>query len=73
MLDLLRALRNKKNHYEDMSADVKKRVGSLPEGYLMYWTARFPMVLMACFWAIKDCRVEGNARFRGYYSVGEQE
>jgi serine/threonine-protein kinase/endoribonuclease IRE1 len=73
MLDLLRALRNKKNHYEDMSADVKKRVGSLPQGYLMYWTARFPMLLMACFWAIKDCRVETNARFRGYYSVENQE
>ncbi|KAI5205057.1 kinase-like protein [Aureobasidium subglaciale] len=73
MLDLLRALRNKKNHYEDMSADVKKRVGSLPEGYLGYFTIRFPMLVMACFWAIKDCRVEGNARFRGYYSVEEQQ
>jgi serine/threonine-protein kinase/endoribonuclease IRE1 len=40
---------------------------------LMYWTARFPTLLMACFWAIKDCRVETNARFRGYYSVGDQE
>jgi serine/threonine-protein kinase/endoribonuclease IRE1 len=30
LLDLLRALRNKKNHYEDMPEDVKKRVGSLP-------------------------------------------
>lgn len=73
MLDLLRALRNKKNHYEDMSADVKRKVGSLPQGYLQYWTSRFPMLLMACFWAIKDCRVEGNARFRAYYSVGESE
>ncbi len=27
LLDLLRALRNKKNHYEDMAEDVKKRVG----------------------------------------------
>jgi serine/threonine-protein kinase/endoribonuclease IRE1 len=73
MLDLLRALRNKKNHYEDMSADVKKRVGSLPEGYLQYFTTRFPTLLMACFWAIKDCRVETNARFRSYYSVENQE
>ncbi|KAG9746395.1 kinase-like protein, partial [Aureobasidium melanogenum] len=73
MLDLLRALRNKKNHYEDMSADVKKRVGSLPEGYLQYFTTRFPTLLMACFWAIKDCRVETNARFRSYYSIENQE
>lgn len=73
MLDLLRALRNKKNHYEDMSLDVKKRVGPLPHGYLQYFTVRFPTLLMACFWAIKDCRVETNARFRNYYTVEPQE
>ncbi|TKA73374.1 hypothetical protein B0A55_06377, partial [Friedmanniomyces simplex] len=32
LLDLLRALRNKKNHYEDMPADVKARVGALAGG-----------------------------------------
>lgn len=73
MLDLLRALRNKKNHYEDMSPDVKKRVGPLPHGYLQYFTIRFPTLLMACFWTIKDCRVETNARFRSYYTVEGQE
>ncbi|THW93358.1 kinase-like protein [Aureobasidium pullulans] len=73
MLDLLRALRNKKNHYEDMSMDVKKRVGPLPHGYLQYFTIKFPTLLMACFWAIKDCRVETNARFRSYYSIENQE
>ena len=36
-LDLLRALRNKKNHYEDMPENVKKLVGPLDEGYLNYW------------------------------------
>lgn len=40
LLDLLRALRNKKNHYEDMPEDVKKRVGPLAGGYLSYWTNR---------------------------------
>jgi serine/threonine-protein kinase/endoribonuclease IRE1 len=73
MLDLLRALRNKKNHYEDMSLDVKKRVGPLPHGYLQYFTIRFPTLLMACYWAIKDCRVETNARFRSYYTIENQE
>ncbi|KAH0300328.1 kinase-like protein, partial [Aureobasidium melanogenum] len=35
MLDLLRALRNKKNHYEDMSADVKKRVPDFAYGLFL--------------------------------------
>jgi serine/threonine-protein kinase/endoribonuclease IRE1 len=67
LLDLLRALRNKKNHYEDMSEDVKRRVGPLAAGYLKYWTVRFPRLLMACHDAIHDCRVEGNDRFKGYF------
>jgi serine/threonine-protein kinase/endoribonuclease IRE1 len=67
LLDLLRALRNKKNHYEDMSDEVKRRVGPLAGGYLNYWTARFPRLLMACYDAIHDCGVEGNDRFKGYF------
>jgi serine/threonine-protein kinase/endoribonuclease IRE1 len=67
LLDLLRALRNKKNHYEDMSDEVKRRVGPLAGGYLKYWTARFPRLLMACHDAIHVCRVEGNDRFKGYF------
>jgi serine/threonine-protein kinase/endoribonuclease IRE1 len=67
LLDLLRALRNKKNHYEDMSDEVKRRVGPLAGGYLNYWTSRFPRLLMACYDAIHDCRIEGNDRFKGYF------
>lgn len=67
MLDLLRALRNKKNHYEDMPDDVKKRVGSLPRGYLQYWTTRFPKLLMACYWVVRECGIDGGDRFRGYF------
>ncbi|KAK6439611.1 bifunctional endoribonuclease/protein kinase ire1 [Oleoguttula sp. CCFEE 5521] len=65
LLDLLRALRNKKNHYEDMPEDVKKRVGSLPGGYLTYWTNKFPLLLMACYEVVHECGVEGG-RFKGY-------
>ncbi|KAI5290854.1 bifunctional endoribonuclease/protein kinase ire1 [Ascosphaera aggregata] len=38
MLDLLRALRNKRNHYNDMPDNIKAQIGGLPEGYLTYWT-----------------------------------
>lgn len=67
LLDLLRALRNKKNHYEDMPEDVKRRVGPLAGGYLSYWSARFPRLLMACYEVIHVCRIEGNDRFKGYF------
>ncbi|KAF2832058.1 hypothetical protein CC86DRAFT_365959 [Ophiobolus disseminans] len=67
MLDLLRALRNKKNHYEDMDEAVKAKVGSLPEGYLSYWTIKFPGLLMACYRCVWECRLEGESRFRPYF------
>ncbi|QDS72669.1 hypothetical protein FKW77_002850 [Venturia effusa] len=68
MLDLLRALRNKKNHYADMDEAVKKRVGPLPDGYLKYWTDRFPNLLMACHDAVKACGLEDSDRFKRYWS-----
>jgi serine/threonine-protein kinase/endoribonuclease IRE1 len=66
MLDLLRALRNKKNHYADMPEVVQRKVGPLPEGYLQYWTRRFPKLLMACYDAVRECGLEEEPRFRPY-------
>ncbi|KAF1982387.1 hypothetical protein K402DRAFT_363106 [Aulographum hederae CBS 113979] len=70
MLDLLRALRNKKNHYADMPEDVKARVGSLPEGYLRYWTGRFPRLVMGCWHVVRECGLEHEPRFRPYLEGG---
>jgi serine/threonine-protein kinase/endoribonuclease IRE1 len=70
LLDLLRALRNKKYHYEDMPEDVKKRVGPLAAGYLNYWCHRFPRLLMACYEVVHECRLEDSDRFKTYFTLG---
>ena len=67
VLDLLRALRNKKNHYEDMPEAVKERVGGLPEGYLGFWTRRFPSLLMCCQRVVMEVGWDSRDRFRRYY------
>lgn len=67
MLDLLRALRNKKNHYEDMDETVKAKVGPLPHGYLRYWTTKFPKLLMACYDTVLHCGLQNEPRFRPYF------
>ncbi|KAF2663188.1 kinase-like protein, partial [Microthyrium microscopicum] len=67
MLDLLRAIRNKKNHYVDMPEDVKLKVGKLPEGYLSYWTVRFPSLLIACYKAVMMCGLEREGQFEQYF------
>lgn len=67
LLDLLRALRNKKNHYEDMPDAVKERVGALPAGYLGFWSRRFPSLLLTCWSVVKDLGWEERDRFKKYY------
>jgi serine/threonine-protein kinase/endoribonuclease IRE1 len=67
LLDLLRALRNKKNHYEDMSDKLKKDVGPLPEGYLSYWTRRFPNLLITCWQIVYELQWDETDRFKDYY------
>ena len=70
LLDLLRALRNKKNHYEDMPDAVKERVGPLPAGYLGFWSRKFPSLLLTCWSVIKYLGWEERDRFKKYYDEG---
>ena len=67
LLDLLRALRNKKNHYEDMPDGVKERVGPLPAGYLGFWSRKFPSLLLTCWSVVKELGWEERDRFKKYY------
>ena len=71
LLDLLRALRNKRNHYEDMTESLKRSVGPLPEGYLSFWTLRFPMLLLVCWNVVYNVRWEETDRFKEYYEPAE--
>ncbi|KAF6844610.1 Serine/threonine-protein kinase ppk4 [Colletotrichum musicola] len=67
MLDLLRALRNKKNHYEDMPDSLKRAVGPLPDGYLSFWTVRFPRLLIDCWQVVWSVEWDSLDRFKEYY------
>lgn len=67
LLDLLRALRNKRSHFEDMPEELKRRIGGLPEGYLTFWTRRFPNLLLTCWKVVEDVEWVHKDRFRRYY------
>ena len=68
ILDLLRALRNKKNHYEDMPENIKKRVGPLPGGYLGFWTREFPALLLCCHEVVREVGWDQKmGRFKRFY------
>ncbi|KAK2817283.1 hypothetical protein Q5P01_025474 [Channa striata] len=63
--DLLRAMRNKKHHYHELPPEVQETLGELPEGFVSYFTSRFPRLLMHTHAALKIC---GQERlFHPYY------
>ncbi|KAI9796306.1 MAG: bifunctional endoribonuclease/protein kinase ire1 [Piccolia ochrophora] len=60
---------HQKNHYQDMPDNVKAHVGPLPHGYLQYWAARFPLLLLQCFYVVIKCRLEDLPRFKAYFAI----
>uniref|UniRef100_A0A1Q3FEV2 non-specific serine/threonine protein kinase n=1 Tax=Culex tarsalis TaxID=7177 RepID=A0A1Q3FEV2_CULTA len=64
--DLMRALRNKKHHYHELTSDVQQALGTIPDGFTQYWTGRFPHLLSHAFHALADCSQESI--FTRYYN-----
>ncbi|CAO3682001.1 unnamed protein product [Rhizopus microsporus] len=61
--DLLRALRNKKHHWQDLPDQVKKVYGEPPNQFLYYFTARFPHLLLHTYYVVAnhpELRKEGS-------------
>nr|CAD7429336.1 unnamed protein product [Timema monikensis] len=56
--DLLRALRNKKHHYRDLSEEAQQSLGELPNKFVDYWTERFPLLLLHSWLAMQCIRSE---------------
>ena len=46
--DLLRLIRNKRHHHNELSEAAKAQVGAVPTGFQLYFDVRFPELLMHC-------------------------
>jgi serine/threonine-protein kinase/endoribonuclease IRE1 len=69
--DLLRVLRNKKNHYRDLPDDLKAQLGPMPEGFLEYFTSRYPRLLVYVHEVVKDTGLYNEPIFTTYYELPE--
>ncbi|KDN39776.1 hypothetical protein RSAG8_08568, partial [Rhizoctonia solani AG-8 WAC10335] len=69
--DLLRALRNKKNHYQDLPDNVKRHLGPLPQGFLSYFTRRFPKLFLHVYCVVEDSPLKVEPMFRSYFALEE--
>jgi serine/threonine-protein kinase/endoribonuclease IRE1 len=56
--DLLRALRNKRHHYRELDEDLQRSLGSIPDGFVRYFTSRFPRLLVHSYVSMQDYRDE---------------
>ncbi|CAO3563168.1 unnamed protein product [Mortierella alpina] len=66
--DLLRALRNKKHHYQDLPPHVKRALGDLPHGFLNYFTSRFPKLMLHLYYIVADDpALRNESMFRHYF------
>ncbi|XP_027510053.1 serine/threonine-protein kinase/endoribonuclease IRE1 isoform X1 [Corapipo altera] len=69
--DLLRAMRNKKHHYRELPPEVQETLGSIPEDFVCYFTARFPRLLLHTYHAMHICCQE--RLFQQYYPEDSAE
>ncbi|KAJ2801368.1 bifunctional endoribonuclease/protein kinase ire1 [Coemansia guatemalensis] len=66
--DLLRIIRNKKNHYQDMPMPLRETLGDIPDGYLHYFESRFPYLLLHCYYfVLEDDSLRTATIFRPYF------
>ncbi|XP_066254713.1 serine/threonine-protein kinase/endoribonuclease IRE1-like [Euwallacea similis] len=63
--DLLRALRNKKHHFRELTREAQESLGEIPVAFTGYWTSRFPLLLVHTYFAMQ-C-VASEATFQNYY------
>ncbi|KZT08189.1 uncharacterized protein LAESUDRAFT_757871 [Laetiporus sulphureus 93-53] len=69
--DLLRALRNKKHHYQDLPDNVKRLLGSMPEGFLAYFTRRFPRLFLHVHSVVSASPLRHESMFRSYFDLSD--
>lgn len=49
LMDLLRAIRNKYHHYQDLPKELANEIGCLPSGFYWYFAEKFPRLLLCVF------------------------
>ena len=50
---------------------MKRHVGAMPEGYLAYFTRRFPRLFLHVYGAVEGSLLAHESMFRGYFEPQE--
>jgi serine/threonine-protein kinase/endoribonuclease IRE1 len=71
--ELLRAIRNKAAHYDEMTASAKQVYGPIPEGFASYWTSKFPGLVMHVFLKLYRAELHSDPTFKDSYYPNADE
>lgn len=64
MIDLLRLIRNKKNHFHDLPDEIKfGEMDGTQEGYYRFWSMRFPSLMVNIHCLIIERELKDNPEF----------
>ncbi|ODV86978.1 hypothetical protein CANARDRAFT_196247 [[Candida] arabinofermentans NRRL YB-2248] len=66
LMDLLRAMRNKYHHYQDMPAALAKSMSPLPDGFYWYFVGKFPNMLMQIY-KLVESNLKNEETFRSFF------
>ncbi|EGV60443.1 kinase-like protein [Yamadazyma tenuis ATCC 10573] len=66
LMDLLRALRNKYHHFNDMPLTLQKKMSPLPNGFYDYFNSRFPNLVMEVYFVVER-NLKKEHIFEEYY------
>lgn len=64
--DLLRVVRNKLNHYRELSREIQAILGPVPDGFNHYFSTRFPKLLIEVYQVISS-HCAGEEQFHKYF------
>lgn len=62
---LLRAIRNKRHHYRELSVEVQEMLGSVPDGFMSFFDTKYPRLVYHCYIAMQSYKDE--SLFKNYY------
>ena len=70
-VEFLFPLYQQRNHYQDLPDYHKVQLGSMPEGFLEYFTSRYPRLLVYVHEVVKETGLHSESMFRTYFELPE--
>lgn len=74
VVDLLRAIRNKKHHIHDLSPQLRRLFGTTADSFLAYFTSRFPKLFLHTYSVVESSKwLKSDPSFAPYFQPAETD